>query len=276
MAPSPIRSRLFRRPIQLLGGLGVTLACWGCGEVDFLSAAQAIDDRGDLSINYIPADIETYQDIQDSLEETQFFEDLVTDLNTIFALPEDIEVFFAECDEANAYYDLDTVEITICYELIDEYMTIFADDIVTEEDFDNEVIDAALFTFFHELGHALVHQYELPITGREEDAVDDFATIMLIDAYEDEAGVLSGLWQFEMEAIAEEDYLDDLPYWGEHSLSSQRFYNTACLIYGSDPEGYDFLVEEDYLPGDRAELCPDEYEQKSNAWWSLIEPYLLE
>ncbi|MEM8642161.1 MAG: DUF4344 domain-containing metallopeptidase [Cyanobacteria bacterium P01_G01_bin.54] len=244
--------------------------------MDSFSRAQAGGDRGDLTINYVPSNVEAHQKIQDSLEFTEFFDELATDLNTLFALPQDIEVFFAECGEANAYYDLDNVEITMCYELIDQFMAIFADDILTEEDFDNEVIDAALFTFFHELGHALVHQYELPITGREEDAVDDFATIMLIDAYEDEAGVLSGLWQFELEAIEEQEYLEDLPYWGEHSLSSQRFYNMACLIYGSDPEGYEFLVAEDYLPGDRAENCPDEYEQKSNAWWSLIEPYLLE
>lgn len=274
MMPAPLMTP-FRHSTHVLTGLGLALACWGCGGVDANTAGNsAVRDRGDLFLSYVPAENQDYQAIQASLESTAFFDDLVEDLNESLALPEDINVVFAECGEANAFYDLDAVEITMCYELLDEFIAIFADDIVTDEDFDNEVIDAGLFTFFHELGHALVHQYELPITGREEDAVDDFAAIMLIDIYEDEAGVLSGLWQFEEEAIEEADYLDDLPYWGEHSLSSQRFYNTACLIYGSDPEGYSFLVEEDYLPSDRAEGCPEEYAQKSQAWLTLIDPFV--
>lgn len=32
---------------------------------------------------------------------------------------------------------------------------------------------------FHELGHAFISLYDLPITGREEDAVDQFAAILL-------------------------------------------------------------------------------------------------
>lgn len=276
MTPAALFSP-FRSPARVLTSLCLALTCWGCGGVDANTSAQeTVSDRGDLLVSYVPSEDEDYGAIQVSLESTAFFEDLVADLNASLAFPQDINVVFAECGEANAFYDLDVVEITMCYELLDEFIAIFADDIVTDEDFDNEVIDAGLFTFFHELGHALVHQYELPITGREEDAVDDFAAIMLIDIYEDEAGVLSGLWQFEEEAIEEADYLDDLPYWGEHSLSSQRFYNTACLIYGSDPEGYTFLVEEEHLPSDRAEGCPEEYAQKSQAWLTLIEPFVKE
>lgn len=265
-----------RWPRGLLGLL-TTLLCWGCVDSGFVTpAAGAIADEGDLILYYIPSDIEAHQAIQNSLETTEFFDDLVADLNSYFAFPQDISVSFTDCGEANAFYDPENVEIIMCYELIDSFMQIFADNIETEEDFHNEVIDAGLFTFFHELGHALVDQYELPITGREEDAVDDFSTIMLIDVYEDEAGFLSGLWQFEEGAIAEQDELENLPYWGEHSLSTQRFYNTACIIYGSDPEEYAFLVEEDYLPADRAVRCEEEYAQKSVAWSTLIDPFIKE
>ena len=31
-------------------------------------------------------------------------------------------------------------------------------------------------TFFHELGHALIDAWDLPITGREEDAADQLPT----------------------------------------------------------------------------------------------------
>jgi hypothetical protein len=44
---------------------------------------------------------------------------------------------FASCDEANAYYDPEASEITMCYELIADYVSIFEDEIETEEDFAN-------------------------------------------------------------------------------------------------------------------------------------------
>ncbi|MBP0017920.1 MAG: hypothetical protein J7647_10225 [Cyanobacteria bacterium SBLK] len=122
----------------------------------------------------------------------------------------------------------------MCYELIDGFITVFEDEIETDEDFENEAIDASLFTFFHELGHALVDLYQLPITGKEEDSVDSFATIILLNVYEDDYGVLSGMFQFDVEAEEEKKALESLPFWYEHSLSSQRFYDTACLIYGND------------------------------------------
>ena len=49
----------------------------------------------------------------------------------------DHSVVFASCDEANAYYDPEASEITMCYELIADYVSIFEDEIETEEDFAN-------------------------------------------------------------------------------------------------------------------------------------------
>lgn len=241
----------------------------------FESASQSkIEDKGDLTIIYEETNDEIFQEIRDVLIATNFFTDLAGDLNKTLAFPRDVTVIFDACGEANAYYDPDLIEITMCYELIDGFIAIFEDEIETDEDFENEVIDASLFTFFHELGHALVDIYQLPITGKEEDAVDSFATIILLNVYEDDYGVLSGMFQFDVEAEEEEQALESLPFWDEHSLSSQRFYDTACLIYGSDPNGFNFIIEEDYLPEERAERCEEEYEQKSNAWETLLEPFL--
>jgi len=61
--------------------------------------------------------------------------------------------------------------------------------------------------------------------------------------------------------------------WGEHSLSEQRFYNILCLVYGSNPEKFNFLVEDGDLPEERAEICPSEYERKVNSWDTLLSPY---
>ena len=232
------------------------------------------EDLGDIFVFYEETDDDEFEEIREVLEDSAYFDDIVADLNESLAFPNDIDVIFTSCGESNAYYYPEEITITMCYELIAEYMAIF--EIETDEDFENEVIDASSFTFFHEIGHALVDQYDLPITGNEEDAVDNFASIILLDLYEDDLGVISGMFQFEADSIEEQENLEDLAYWGEHSLNSQRFYNTACLIYGSDPDEFEFILEEEYLPEDRAQGCEEEYEQKSDSWWTLIEPFIKE
>lgn len=249
------------------------LACGVDAEQSEYMEQAAIEDQGDLILSYEETDDNDFEDIRAALEETAYFDNLIADINENLIFTTDIDVVFTTCGEANAYYDPEASEITMCYELIADYVTIFAENIETEEDFANEVIDASSFTFFHELGHAVIEQYELPITGNEEDAVDNFAAIALLDMYGDDYGVVSGMFQFESDAEEEQEYIEDLPFWGEHALSSQRFYNTACLIYGSDPDGFNFILEEGHLPEERAEQCEEEYEQKSDAWWALMEPY---
>jgi len=59
----------------------------------------------------------------------------------------------------------------------------------------------------------------------------------------------------------------------EHLLQEQRFYNSICLLYGSDTEKYGYMSEEDYLPRERAIRCPQEYEQTINSWSSLLAPW---
>jgi hypothetical protein len=51
-------------------------------------------------------------------------------------------------------------------------------------------------------------------------------------------------------------------------------YNIACIMYGSDSEAFAEIVEDEWLPDERAELCPQEYQQKERSWGTLLAPYL--
>src|SRR3954453_16695765 len=42
------------------------------------------------------------------------------------------------------------------------------------------IIGNTLFTLTHELGHAVISEFQLPVIGREEDAADAFATLALL------------------------------------------------------------------------------------------------
>ncbi len=265
------RSRQRCVATTVLGVLAGTLAWVG---IPSLSLAQAIADEGDLVLTYEVAEDAELEAVRLVLESGGFFDELIAGLNEEFAFPQDIQVVFTECGTVNAFYDPEAVQISMCYELIAYYAALFADEDTSPEELEAHVIDSGLFTFFHELGHALVDQYELPITGREEDVVDEFAMLALLEYGEEgEWAAIIGMLQFAFDA-AQEAELENLPYWGEHALSAQRFYSMACLIYGSNPERFADLVGDDGLPEERAAQCPYEYEQKYNSWTVLLDPYL--
>lgn len=254
--------------------LTTTVSLFGCSEI-FLASdsinAQAIEDNGDFLIEYVPPQDETHTEISQIIQESQFYDELVDWLNETYALPEDILISFEECGESNAFYDPSEIKISMCYELIHQYATIFGEEANSDEEYADEIIYAGYFTFLHELGHALIDQYELPVVGREEDAVDSLAAVLLVD-WEEEDAAIAGIDQFSVDAEEEEE-LEEIPYWDEHSLSLQRYYNIACLLYGSDPEEYEDWVGEDDLPEDRAEMCEEEYEQAATSWEALLAPY---
>lgn len=234
-----------------------------------------VRDTGDFLVQYEETGNEDYQELEAVFQETRLLEDTVQELNGVFALPADVPVVMRECGEVNAFYDPETGEISLCYELVEHYAGIFMADAETAEEQDAagvSVASATMFTFFHEMGHALIHIYDLPITGREEDAVDQLAALILLQGGEEgENAAIDGANSFVGEEEAE---MDDLAFWDEHSLDDQRFYNIVCWVYGKDPEGYQYLVDDETLPANRAERCPAEFNRLSRSWESLLDPYV--
>ncbi|WP_299409309.1 DUF4344 domain-containing metallopeptidase [Acaryochloris sp. IP29b_bin.148] len=238
---------------------------------------QKMTDQGDIRIIYVqPRDANfnvIYEALQDSLEFSvlQESDGLIAQLNTKFALPRDITVSFQECGEANAFYDPEQVKIEMCYELLKQYTDILGEDNQSSEAYADEVIYSALFTFFHELGHAFVDQYQLPITGLEENVVDEFAAMMLLELQDDDA-VIAGIEQFDVDA-EEEEQLQELPFWASHGLGAQRFYTVSCIIYGSNPDKFADFVTSGDLPQERADSCPVDYQRRERSWKFLLAPY---
>jgi hypothetical protein len=56
-----------------------------------------------------------------------------------------------------------------------------------------------------------------------------------------------------------------------HGPDEQRFYNTVCLFYGADPDNRDDYAEDMGLPEDRADYCPDEFDQAWDAWGGVLD-----
>lgn len=247
------------------------------------AAPKRPGDRGDFKVVYAAVKDPDYRELQQIFKDTALFEETVKALNETLDLPADVTVALEECGEINAFYDPERRRISMCYELVGAFAEMFLAGAETEEEAEAagvSVAGATLFIFFHEAGHALIDLYDLPITGKEEDAVDQLATLILLEAGEDgENAALDGASSFlteEEEVSEDEESFEELAFWDEHSLDEQRFYNIICWLYGKDPEGYAYLVEDETLPEERAGSCPGEYERMSKAWDTLLEPYVKE
>ena len=138
------------------------------------------------------------------------------------------------------------------------------------------VVGNALFILGHELGHALVSDFRLPVLGREEDAVDIFATLALLHAGTDFAhGVLVDAAKGLMLAAERNARMGVPPaFYGEHGLDQQRAYKILCLMVGSDPETFRGLAQDAMLPKERQETCQADFELAKTSWLSLLAPYL--
>ncbi len=97
------------------------------------------------------------------LELSKMFQSVADDLNGTFALPTDVYIAIAECGESNAFYESTKRQVTMCIELYEEFDELFKPEYKVEAERDDAVASAFTFVFFHELGHALVDIYELPI-----------------------------------------------------------------------------------------------------------------
>ncbi len=241
--------------------------------VEEQSQEEIIQDVGSFQVMYAPVINPDYNELQQIFEDRELFETIADSLNSFLVLPSDIPIVFGECGEMNAYYDPENSQIVMCYELIEYFAQLFSDYTESEEELDKAVLDTTFFVFYHEMGHSLIDILELPTTGKEEDAVDQLATIILIGGSEEgEEAVLNGAVLFFLSGVQAD--IEQLAFWDEHSLDMQRFYNLVCWVYGKNPGGYSYLVEEGYLPEERAVRCPSEYEQMLNSWDVLLSPYV--
>jgi hypothetical protein len=186
------------------------------------------------------------------------------------ALPRDIPVVFMECGQPNAFYSPDHKAIIACYELPELIGALLARAGVPEDRSGRLLGGAFVHALFHEIGHGLIDMYDLPVTGREEDAADRFSTFLLLRVGRVGAEALVSAAVFFLTVHDLEAQGGTLPFWDEHGLGAQRFYNLLCRLYGSDPRAHADLVEAGYLPQDRAVRCPRETEQLVRSWARLL------
>jgi hypothetical protein len=130
------------------------------------------------------------------------------------------------------------------------------------------------FILAHEFAHALIHNFELPVLGREEDAADGISTVVLLKA---EEGALYAIDAAEFwEAFSgRQDPPDLAEYADNHSFDRQRADNILCWVAGSDEAILEAFLENGILPEDRLAACPGEWELLRRSAEEVLDQHLV-
>lgn len=139
------------------------------------------------------------------------------------------------------------------------------------------VTDNVITVLFHEAGHMLISELNLPVLGREEDAVDTLSSVLLLEAKD------TALDQALMDSVdswlalgnangtpADEDMMDT------HGLNKQRAYNIACMMVGQDQARFKAFADRIKLPQQRRDECEGEYQKARDSWFSVLKPYMAD
>jgi putative metallopeptidase DUF4344 len=186
-------------------------------------------------------------------------------------LPDRLVVKTMECGKVDAWYRRgDFVPtVTICYELLkhvlDSLPTEASSEGITPDD---AKVGQVLWFTLHETGHAAFDIFDVPIFGKEEDAADNFATYVMLQFTEARRLIRGAAWAWS-------EYMRDYKrnpvvrvrlagFADNHGQPQQRFYNLACLAFGSNPE--QFADFEGYLPPTQAPRCAYEYRTLASAF----------
>ncbi len=198
---------------------------------------------------------------------------LVGLLETQLRLPNRITISYRQCGSANAYYWHSRHAIEICHELWDKRRRLYLSTGNAGRDSESiarRLRAAMTFTFFHELGHALHDELDLPLLGRDEDAVDDIATLWMIRLGVGDAAQHAA---FGHHLRAQQPKYRHAA-WDEHGSGDQRGFSIGCLLYGADPERYMSTLERMNIPAPHLMRCKKDFATRRRAFDKLFAPHL--
>lgn len=230
-------------------------------------------DVGDFIVEHLAVTTPRFIEIDSQVKTEKLLEKAADQLNRALILPHDIILRTKDCNDPNAFYDPADRSVTMCYELMERMYSVFKSSGLPADKSYARMFEAVRFVFLHEIGHSLIDAFNLPIGGNEEDAADRLAAYVNLTELGDEGirSIYAAADVFSIESKRDNGKNNNLA--DEHLLQEQRFYNSLCMIYGSDTVKHRNIVSEGYLPKERAGRCETEYKRTAESWASLLQPW---
>lgn len=194
-----------------------------------------------------------------------------------FRLPWNTKVVVRTTSDTGPAYTPDDHTINLDYAFVNFVVNqVKANDPkITDYDLGKTVAAINSFIFVHEFAHLLIDAFDLPITGREEDAADQLATVFMTEFVNGGEEYAFDAADFFQSLAQNPSQLKQADFFDEHSLDAQRAYAIACWVAGADENYYKAIEKAGILDAERLQRCPEEYQQKVHAWMTLLKPYLI-
>ena len=210
--------------------------------------------------------------------DANFYGDAVKFLNALYQLPREIKIVVADCGSRNSRYNYDEATIYICYESLQYKVDDYRNPPTNDKDYRNRVFKNSVFTFWHEVGHAMIHQLGLPTNSdglNEEDLADEFAVLSMIWRQDEKwtNAIVTSSLHYKNKTIRRKNKGLNAPDYEYHSPNIERYYNMNCLLYGMKPISFERLEKRLEAHPKGSTHCKSYYETRNAYWSNLLKTY---
>ncbi|RUR07964.1 DUF4344 domain-containing metallopeptidase [Legionella sp. km772] len=223
------------------------------------------------------------EELASYIEEKGTFKKIIKALNESLTIPYDIHIILTSSD-IGPYYSPSKKTIFLDYNderwSAQQYDANYPDS--DKETRDYYLNNINLFSLYHELGHALIDAYNIPMVGSEEDAADSLAAVMILYYFTEGSQILLDNADY-FERAREASASQENQYWDVHALNEQRYYRLICYAYANDPKDVEEQLKEwdkedqddtfaKFLK-EKSESCIWEYKSLNQSWFTLLKPH---
>jgi len=207
-----------------------------------------------------------------------FYGDAVKFLNTLYRLPQSVKIIVTECGSKNSRYNFEEMTIYICYETLQEKVNDYSKSPKNNSEYERRVFKNSVFTFWHEIGHALMHQLNLPVKTvslNEEDLADEFAVLSMIWREDDKwtNSIVTSSLHYKNKVLKRKNKGLSLPIYEYHSPDIDRYYKMNCLLYGMKPVSFARLKKTLNEQPKGAANCKSYYQVRNKYWSRILKPF---
>ena len=128
------------------------------------------------------------------------------------------------------------------------------------------------FVVLHELGHALIREFDLPVLGNEETSADAFATHYLTTYLPDRALEVIEARTSSLMLEAQEVARAEWSVNGEHDSDARRAFQIAALAVAADPRKYESLAKDVGLSKNDISDAKDYGTEIHRSWRRVLQP----
>jgi hypothetical protein len=232
--------------------------------------APAMSQQSKFKIAYEAPTNAKLRPIYEQLSQRKVLDEL-QDFLTPLRLPRDLTVRTAQCGTTNMAYKPQG-PVTICYELVDTIEQFVANNTRDAALRQTVITGAFIQAALHETAHGIFDILEVPVWGREDDAADRLAALIMMQFGDDTANVVMYgtqlLFRWSNQKWTGSNFASEV------SPDAQRYFNYVCIAVAANWPQFGGLVEKKIIPPHRAKQCSFEYDQIRKAFDLRIMPYI--